>query len=249
MLTDAGALALSLFVAWFSRQPVTAEKTYGYLRWEILAALINGATLLLISVWIVIEAIGRLHAPEEVGGTLMLTVAVVGLLVNALCAWMLARANRASLNVEGAYQHILTDLYGFLGTVAAGVVILTTGYVRADSIASLVVVALMLRAAWGLLRDSGRILLQAAPEHVDLEQVRAHLLEVEHVRDVHDLHVWTITSGLHAMSAHIVVRQTDVVVRDQLINQIKRVLAERYNISHTTLQIESESYEHECHVC
>jgi cobalt-zinc-cadmium efflux system protein len=173
-------------------------------RAEILSAAANGITLFVVSGIIALEAIRRLIHPPPVDGGPVLVVALIGVGVNILAAWSLTKANRSSLNIEGAFKHILTDLYGFIGTVIAGIVIITTGFVRADSIASLVVVALMLRAAWGLLRDSGRVLLEAAPEGVDLDDIRAHLLEDEHVKDVHDLHVWTLTSDLPTLSAHVV---------------------------------------------
>ena len=246
VLTDAGALALSLFVAWFSRQPVTAEKTYGYLRWEILAALINGATLLLISVWIVIEAIGRLHAPEPVGGTLMLTVAVVGLLVNALCAWMLHPVNDGSLNVRGAYLHILGDLLASVGTIAAAVVIRFTGWLAADPIASLITTALIVRGAWTLVREAVDVLLESTPSHIELAEVRAALENIPGVESVHDLHVWTVTSGVVALSAHAIVREVE---RQQEVLERACDLMGQMGIHHITVQIERrEMFERERHL-
>ncbi len=164
--------------------------------------------------------------------------------VNILAAWTLTKANRSSLNIEGAFKHILTDLYGFIGTVIAGIVIITTGFVRADSIASLVVVGLMLKAAWGLLRDSGRVLLEAAPEGVDLDDIRAHLLEDEHVHDVHDLHVWTLTSDLPTLSAHVVIDNSCFTDSHapQLLDTLQACLTGHFDVEHSTFQFEPPSH-------
>jgi cobalt-zinc-cadmium efflux system protein len=166
------------------------------------------------------------------------------LVVNIAAAWVLAKANRSSLNIEGAYQHILTDLYGFIGTAAAGIIILTTGFTRADAIASLIVVALMGKAAWGLLRDSGRVLLEAAPQGIDLTDIRTHLLERGHVHDVHDLHVWTVTSNLPALSAHVVL--DDSCFTDghapQLLDELQHCLVGHFDVVHSTFQLEPASH-------
>lgn len=235
VLTDAGALALSLFVAWFSRQPVTAEKTYGYLRWEILAALINGATLLGISAWIVVEAIGRLHAPEPVGGSLMLVVASAGLLANAVAARMLHPVNDGSLNVRGAYLHILGDLLASVGTIVAAVIIQLTGWLHADPIASLLTTALIVRGAWTLVKDAVDVLLESTPSHIALGDVRTALEGIPGVESVHDLHVWTVTSGLVALSAHAIVRDAQ---RQQDVLERAFALMGQMGIQHITVQIE-----------
>ena len=235
VLTDAGALALSLFVAWFSRQPVTAEKTYGYLRWEILAALINGATLLGISAWIVVEAIGRLHAPEPVGGSLMLVVASAGLLANAVAARMLHPVNDGSLNVRGAYLHILGDLLASVGTIVAAVIIQLTGWLHADPIASLLTTALIVRGAWTLVKDAVDVLLESTPSHIALGDVRTALEGISGVESVHDLHVWTVTSGLVALSAHAIVRDAQ---RQQDVLERAFALMGQMGIQHITVQIE-----------
>jgi cobalt-zinc-cadmium efflux system protein len=205
MLSDVGAIGASLWAIRLAARPARGAWTFGWKRAEILSAAGNGITLLVVSGLVAFEAIRRLINPPTVQGGPVLVVALVGVAVNVAAAWVLAKANRSSLNVQGAYQHILTDLYGFIGTVIAGILILTTGYTRADSIASLFVVALMLRSAAGLLRDSGRVLLEAAPEGIDLDDIREHLLESDHVHDVHDLHVWTLTSSLPTLSAHVVI--------------------------------------------
>ncbi len=236
MLTDAVAIGLSLWAAWLATRPAKGSLTYGYRRAEILAAQFNGATLLTLAVLIVIEAVRRLYSPPSVEAGLILAVAVVGIGVNLLATWVLAKANRESLNVEGSYQHILTDLYAFIGTGVAAVVILTTGFERADPIASLFVAALMLRAAYGLLKASGRIFLEAAPEGMDVEDIGTALAGHAGVVEVHDLHVWEVTSGFPSLSAHILVEHDADChgIREQL----EQVLDDRYHIHHTTLQVE-----------
>lgn len=244
MLSDVGAIAASLWAISLAARPAGGVWTFGWKRAEILSAAGNGVTLLVVSGIIGFEAIRRLLDPPPVQGGPVLVVALVGVAVNIIAAWILAQANRSSLNVEGAYQHILTDLYGFIGTVVAGVVILTTGYTRADSIASLVVVGLMVHAAWGLLRDSGRVLLEAAPEGMDLAEIRAHLLTNDHVQDVHDLHVWTITSNLPTLSAHVVI--DDSCFHDghapRLLDQLQACLGDHFDVEHSTFQLEPGSH-------
>jgi cobalt-zinc-cadmium efflux system protein len=235
VFTDAGALALSLFVAWFSRQPVTPEKTYGYLRWEILAALINGATLLGISAWIVIEAIGRLHSPQPVAGTLMLIVAVAGLLANAVAAWLLHPTHDDGLNIRGAYLHILGDLLASAGTIVAALVIRMTGWLQADPIASLLTTLLIVRGAWTLVREAVDVLLESTPSHIALGDVRAALEGIPGVEYVHDLHVWTVTSGVVALSAHAIVKDAD---RHQDVLERACHLLGHMGIHHITVQIE-----------
>jgi cobalt-zinc-cadmium efflux system protein len=212
--------------------------TYGLRRAEILSAQVNGAVLLVLACLIVYEAIHRLVDPPDVRGWLVIIVALVGIAVNVAATWQLAGANRENMAVEGSFQHIVTDLYAFIGTLVAGVLIVTTGWVRADPIASLVVAALMLFASWGLLRDSGRVLLEAAPEGVDVEEIGNALVAHPHVTNVHDLHVWEISSGFLALSAHVLVRPDDDchAVREEL----EHVLADRFGIEHTTLQVEHE---------
>jgi cobalt-zinc-cadmium efflux system protein len=240
MLSDVAAIGASLWAISLAAKPARGVWTYGWKRAEILSAAGNGITLLVVSALISFEAIRRLISPPEVGGLAVLLVALLGVAVNVAATMVIAKANRSSLNVEGAFQHILTDLYAFIATVVAGVVILATGYRRADAIASLVVVALMLRAAWGLLRDSGRVLLEAAPEGVDLDDLRLHLLETEHVTDVHDLHVWTVTSDLPAVSAHVVV--TDDCFQSghcpQILDALQACLTGHFDVEHSTFQLE-----------
>ena len=174
----------------------------------------------------------------------MLTVALIGVVVNVAATWVLAKANRSSLNVEGAFQHILTDLYAFIGTAVAGLVIVLTGYTRADAIASLLVAGLMLRAAWGLLRDSGRVLLEAAPDRVCLAEVRNHMLDLPEVNSVHDLHAWTVTSDHPALSAHVVVEETCFLNGQipQVLDRLQHCLAGHFDVEHSTFQLEPASH-------
>jgi cobalt-zinc-cadmium efflux system protein len=240
MLTDALALAASLWAARLSTRPAEGKWTFGFVRAEILSAALNGVTLLVVGGVIFVEAVTRLVHPVSVGGGAVVAVAAVGVVVNLLAAWTLSRGARASLNVEGAFRHILTDLYAFLATIVAGVVIIATGYARADAIASLVVVILMVKASWALLHASGRILLEVAPENVNLDTVREHLRGLAHVLDVHDLHVWTVTSGLPVLSAHVVIDET--CFRDGLVptilDQLQSCLAGHFDVEHSTFQME-----------
>ena len=246
MLTDAGALALSLFVAWMCRQPSRPEKTYGYLRWEILAALLNGATLLLISFWIVWEAISRFRHPEPVAGGLMLVFAVAGLIVNLIAVWILHDVNSASLNVRGAYLHVLGDMLASGGTLIAAVIVRTSGWLIADPIASLVSTVLIIGSAWRLVREAVDVLLEAAPPHIALELVRSRLQSIPGVESVHDLHVWTVTSGVVAMSAHAIVRQPE---HHQDVLERAHDLLQEMGIQHVTVQLERhEMYERELHL-
>jgi len=235
VLTDAGALALSLFVAWLARQPGPQSKTYGYLRWEILAALINGATLLLISAWIVVEAVMRFRNPEPVAGGTMLVVAILGLVVNGISAWLLHGVREGGLNVRGAYLHVLGDLLASAGTVVAALVIRATGWYAADPIVSLLTTLLIVSGAWRLVRESVDVLLEAAPAHIALDEVRSRLEAIPGVTSVHDLHVWTLTSGMVAMSAHAIVPQPEnnEGVLARALTELKAM-----GIQHSTMQLE-----------
>lgn len=238
MLTDTGAIALSLVALRLARRPAAGAMTFGLKRAEILSAHANGLTLLILAAIILVEAIRRLFSPPEVEGGLVLAVALAGVVVNIAATMALARANRQSLNVEGAFQHVLTDLYAFLGTAIAGAVILLTGFERADPIASLLVAALMLRSSYGLLTASGRVFLEAAPKGVDPEEVGRAMVAVPGVVEVHDLHVWEVTSGFPALSAHVTVaRDLDC---HQKRREIEEVLRDRFGLDHTTLQVDHE---------
>ena len=244
MLSDVGAIAAALWAIRLAARPAAGAWTFGWKRAEILSAAGNGITLLVISGIVAVEAVNRLIHPPAVDGGPVVAVAAIGIAVNIAAAGVLARANRSSLNIAGAFRHVLTDLYGFIGTVIAGVIILATGWTRADAIASLVVIALMLKASWELLRDSGRILLEAAPADMDLDEVRTHLLATGHVHDVHDLHIWTVTSGLRALSAHVVV--DDSCFHDghvpRLLDELQACLLGHFDLEHSTFQLEAAAH-------
>lgn len=246
MLSDLGALAMAWAVSRIARRPAAGARTWGWRRAEILSAAVNGITLLVVAVVVGSEAIRRLIEPPAVEGVPVVAVAATGVVVNLVVAWLVARANRSSLNVEGAYQHIITDLYGFVGTIVAGIVIMATGWTRADPLASLAVCALMIHAAQRLLRGAGRILLEMAPVHIDIASVRAHLLELDHVHDVHDLHLWSVSSDLPALSAHLVV--DDSCFHDghtpRLLDSVQGCLASHFDVAHSTFQFEPLSHQH-----
>jgi cobalt-zinc-cadmium efflux system protein len=241
MLADVGAIAGSLVALRLAARPETGSHTFGMKRAEIIAAVGNGLTLVVVSALITIEAIGRLVHPATVHGWVLITVAAIGVAVNLVAILTMSRANRRSLNMEGAYRHVLTDLYGFMGTVIAGIVIVTTGFDRADPIASLVVVGLMLKAAIGLLRPGLRILLEATPDDIDLEEVRRHLLELDEVSSVHDLHVWTLTSSLPILTAHVVVSDDCINGGEigRVLDHLQSCLAGHFDVDHSTLQLEA----------
>lgn len=236
MLADAAAIGFSLLAIRMTRSPARPRFTFGLGRAEILSALLNGMTLLVLAVLIVVEAIGRLLSTPNVQAGVVLAVAAAGALVNLLATWTLAGADRSSLNVEGSFQHILTDLFAFLGTILAAIVILLSGFMKADAIASLAVAALMLRSSYGLLGEAVRILLEGAPIDLDTQEIGRALASHPGVVEAHDLHLWEITSGFQALTAHILVTQaTDShAVREEL----HELLRERFHIEHTTLQVE-----------
>ncbi|MEX3106720.1 MULTISPECIES: cation diffusion facilitator family transporter [unclassified Streptomyces] len=236
MLTDAVSIVLALVAMRLSARPARGGFTYGLKRAEILSAQANGLTLLLLGAWLAYEAVRRLVDPPDVEGGLMLATALAGIVVNIAATWCISRANRSSLNVEGAYQHILNDLFAFIGTAVAALVVVLTGFARADAIATLAVVALMAKAGYGLVRDSGRIFLEAAPAGLDPDAIGDELAARPSVAEIHDLHLWTITSGEPALSAHVLVApdgDCHAVRRD-----LQRLLRTRHAITHTTLQVD-----------
>jgi cobalt-zinc-cadmium efflux system protein len=234
MLADVGAIGGSLLAMNMAARPETGSHTFGMKRAEILAAAGNGITLIVV----------------KVHGATLIAVAAVGVAVNLVATLSLSKANRRSLNVQGAYRHVVTDLYGFIGTVVAGIVIVTTHFSRADSIASLVVVGLMLKAALELLRPALRILLEATPEDIDLDEVRRHLLELHEVASVHDLHAWTLTSSLPILTAHVVVTD-DCISQGEIgrvLDHLQGCLAGHFDVAHSTLQLEAIGHiDHEFH--
>jgi len=238
MLTDVGALALALFAIWVAARPPTPAKTYGYYRAEILAALVNALVLLAVAGAILVEAYRRLRAPPDVLGGPMLAVAVVGLAANLGCAWLLHADAGSSLNVRGAYLHVLGDALSSVGVVVAALVVVGTGWALADPLASVAIALIILPRTWGLLLQAVNVLLEGTPTHLDLAEVEAAIVRVDGVRRVHDLHVWTLTSGREAMSAHVVV--ADVGESDRLLRELHEVLHARFGIDHTTVQLETE---------
>ena len=236
MLTDAAALGLALVAASLAARPAGGRWTFGFGRVEILAAQINGLTLLLFGIWIVYEAIRRLLEPPEVDAAVVAVVAAVGIVVNLVVVALLSRARRQSLNVRGAYLHIVTDLAAFIGTGIAAVLILLTGWNRLDPIASPLVAALMFAAAWSLLRESGRIFLEGAPASAAPADVGPAIVSHPGVVETHDLHVWTVTDGFPALSAHVLVQPGADCHRIRL--ELEALLHERFGIDHTTLQVE-----------
>ena len=236
MLTDAAALGLALFAAAMAARPARGRWTFGYKRVEVLAAQINGLTLLIIGVWIVYGAVRRLIDPPDVHGGVVLVVALVGIAVNIAATLLLSRASRDSINVRGAFVHVLNDLAAFVGTAVAGGLVLATGWDRFDPIASLCVAALIGWSSWGLLRDSTRIFLESSPSDIDPDDVGRAIVSSEDVVEAHDLHVWTVTSGFPALSAHVLVRAGADC--HAIRRSLERMLVERFGLDHTTLQVD-----------
>jgi cobalt-zinc-cadmium efflux system protein len=236
MLSDNLSLGIALFAAWLAQRPATPNRSFGYRRAEILAALANGVTLVAVSIWVFIEAYSRFRAPPEVLGGPMLVVAALGLLVNVIGGIILYRSGGESLNVEGAMRHVFADALGSVGAMLAATIIILTGWRYADPLISVAIAFLILGSSWKLLRDSTNILLESTPPDLDASEVGRKMASAEGVVEVHDLHIWTITSGFPALSAHVLVgRQEDCHARRR---ELENLLAREYGISHTTLQVD-----------
>ena len=236
MLSDNLSLGLALFAAWLAGKPATPGRSFGYQRAEILAALANGMALVAIAIWVFVEAVSRFREPVEVLGGPMLAVAALGLVVNAAGASILHRSGGESLNVEGAMRHVIADALGSVGAMTAAIVIILTGWRYADPLISAAIAVLILGSSWTLLRDSTNVLLEAAPRGLDAEAVGRRMASADGVREVHDLHIWTITSGFPALSAHVLVgRHEDCHARRR---DLEELLAHEFGISHTTLQVD-----------
>jgi cobalt-zinc-cadmium efflux system protein len=236
MASDAGGLALALLAAWAAGRPATSQRSFGFHRAEILAALANGVLLVAIAIWIFVEAIDRFRDPGDPLGGWMLLVGVVGLGVNVLAAWLMVRSGGDSLNVRAATRHVLADLLGSAGVILAALIVLTTGWVKADPAVSVLIGILVLASSWSVLRESVGILLESTPPGIDAEEVGRTMVSLDGVREVHDLHIWTITSGFPALSAHVIVdRGADC---HGLRAELERLLHDRYGLDHTTLQVE-----------
>lgn len=240
MFSDVAALALSLFAIRFARRPATARHTYGFYRTEILAALANGATLVAISLFILWEAVQRFQEPPAVQGALVTAVAAGGLVVNGIALWLLHGGRNDSLNVRGAWLHVLTDTLGSVQAIAAGVLIWAFGWRWADPAASVLIGLLVIYSSWALLRESVAVLMEGAPGHIDVDQVRDAIISTPNVQGVHDLHVWTITSGRESLSAHVVIG--DACPGLVVLQRIRDTLHERFGIDHVTIQIEPQGF-------
>lgn len=238
MLTDVGGLALALFATWVAARPPTPEKTYGYYRVEILAATVNALLLLGIAGLILVEAYQRLRTPREVQGGPMLAIATAGLAANLVAAWLLHRDARDSLNVRAAYLEVLGDALSSLGVIVAALVVMGTGLTIADPVVSALIALFIVPRTWRLLKQAVNVLLEGTPSHLDLGEIEGAMLQVTGVRRVHDLHVWTLTSGREAMSAHVVV--ADVLESERLLEALHAVLHARFGIDHTTIQLDIE---------
>ena len=238
MLSDVAALGLSLFAAWISRRPATPRRSYGYYRTEILAALANAATLIAISVWVCVEAYRRLHAPPEVAGLTVMVVAAGGFVINVAGMWVLHGGREENLNIRGAWLHVATDALGNIGTVIAGALVAYAGFAWADPVASVLIALLVLWSSWALLAESVEVLMEGTPSGIDADRVRESLHRVRGVQAVHDLHIWSITSGQVALSAHV---EVDGCRPDrEVLPELCGALRDSFGITHVTLQLESE---------
>ncbi|HKX47059.1 MAG TPA: cation diffusion facilitator family transporter [Gaiellaceae bacterium] len=236
MLSDNVALAVALIAAWLATKPATPERSFGFKRAEVLAALANGVMLVALAIWIFVEATMRLRDPGDVLGGWMLAIALVGLAVNVGAGFILSRARHHSLNVEAAFRHVFADLLGSVGVAIAAVVILATGWVEADPLVSILIGVLVLASAWSILRDSTEILLESTPRGIDAGALGRRLASAPGVVEVHDLHVWTITSGFPALSAHVLVRPGEDCHGRR--RELERLLHDEFGIEHTTLQVD-----------
>lgn len=250
MFTDTLALGLSLFALTLARRPASQNRTYGFHRAEVLAALTNGAILILISVYIFYEAYQRFVEPPEVRGGLMLTVAAIGLVANLVGILVLRSASRDNLNVRGAFLHMWGDTVSSIGVIAAGIIILLTGWTTADPIISIVIGLLILRGAVALVWESSDILLEAVPKHLDVVRISNAVSRIKGVRDIHDVHLWTITSGMYALSCHVLIEDQMVSNSTQIVGEINQTLSREFGIGHSTLQLECEECQNSpvCHL-
>ncbi|WP_373705375.1 cation diffusion facilitator family transporter [Neisseria dentiae] len=251
MFSDAAAIALSLAAFRFGERPADSKRSFGYQRFEIIAAAVNGITLLLIAAWIVIEAVLRLLNPPEISGASMLAVATIGLLVNVVVAWYMLKNSdtEGNINMRAAYLHVLGDLLGSIGAIVAGVLVLAFGWIWADPAVSVLIALLIGRSGWGVTKNSLHILMEGTPSGTDMDQVAADIRNVEGVAGVHDIHAWTITSRKHALSCHIVVDGALNVAEAYQITQAVEAAVQRHGIAHVTVQTEPPQHGHEEHGC
>lgn len=248
MLTDVAAMTLTLFAFWFASRPATSKKTYGYYRLEILAAFVNGVALALLSLWVIYEAIQRWQSPPDIKGAQLLFIATGGLIVNIIAAFLLHSGHKHDLNMRGAFLHVVGDLLGSVAAMIAGVFILAFGWMWADAVGSLLISAIIIAGAWRLILDSVNVLLEGTPSHIDLLAVENTLLGTTGVRGIHDLHVWTISSGIHALSVHI--SHDETVGHSDLLGVVRDRLHDGFGIDHLTIQMETLDNETEAvYVC
>ena len=238
VLADVGAIGLALFAAWMASRPTSPQRTFGFRRTEIFAALANGVTLVAVSVFVFIEAVARMSDPPDVAGAGVLAVGAFALAGNAVATWLLMRGDRTNLNLEGVLRHSAADALGSLGVIVAGLVVLTTGWDQADAVVSIVIGVLILLGSWRLVREPFNVLMESAPEGIDVQDVGQAMCSVPGVREVHDLHVWTVTSGFPALAAHI--RSEPSEPPDEVRERVEAVLRERFGLDHTTLQVVPE---------
>jgi cobalt-zinc-cadmium efflux system protein len=248
MLTDVAALALTLAAIWFASRPATSKKTFGYYRLEILAAFVNGIALVLISLWIIYEAYERLYAPPAVKGLELTLIAVGGLIINIICAWLLHGGHQHNLNMRGAWLHVVGDALGSVAAIVAGVLIITLNWLWADAVCSALISLIIIFGAWRLIHESVNVLLEGTPAHINLTAVEEAIRTTENVRDVHDLHVWTITSGMEALSVHVIYDES--VPQKSLLQNIRAKLHDEFGIDHLTIQMETlgdeQTRDHPC---
>ncbi|MBS1791610.1 MAG: cation transporter [Acidobacteria bacterium] len=241
MFTDVAALALALLALRFASRPATQSKTYGFYRLEILAALVNGVALIVLSILICIEAYQRLRQPEEIQGVTLIGISAGGLVVNLVSAWMLSRSHKHdNLNMRGAYLHVLGDLLGSVAAIAAGVLIVWKGWRWADPLFSVVISLLIVWNSWRIVADAVNVLLEGVPSHIKPSAVEQAIKTITGVREVHDLHIWTITSNRHVLTAHVVVTNADQSCR--VLREVRALLAEQFHLSHSTIQIEDPTF-------
>lgn len=248
MLTDVAAMSLTLFAFWFASRPATSKKTYGYYRLEILAAFLNGVALAVLSLWVIYEAIERWQSPPDVKGPQLLLIASGGLIVNIISAFLLHSSHKHDLNMRGAFLHVVGDLLGSVAAIIAGVLIVAFGWMWADAVGSILISAIIIAGAWRLVLDSVNILLEGAPSHIDLTAVERTLLGSDGVRGIHDLHVWTISSGIHALSVHIT--HDESIGHSDLLAVVRDKLHDSFGIDHLTIQMETMNKETEAvYIC
>ena len=248
MLTDVAAMMLTLFAFWFAARPATSKKTYGYYRMEILAAFVNGIALVLLSLWVIYEAVERWQSPPEVRGVELLIIASGGLVVNVIAAWLLHSGHKHDLNMRGAFLHVIGDMLGSVAAIAAGILILALGWMWADAAGSILISLIIIFGAWRLILDSVNVLLEGTPSHIDLTAVESSILETPGVSGIHDLHIWTLSSGIHALSVHI--SHEDSVLHSDLLASVRGRLHDGFGIDHLTIQMETNNRETEAvYIC